>query len=91
MSAWDAHRLGLAHRVLPREQLDDAAAELAGRLAALPAFAVRQTKRCLNLHFRAASDVAFDESLDAEFQSFDTDEHAQAVDAMLDRRKGRQP
>jgi enoyl-CoA hydratase len=86
MSAHEAHRLGLVHQVLPREQLDGAAAELAERIAALPAFAVRQTKRCLNLQFRAAGEVAFAQSLEAEFQSFEDGEHARVIDAMLRRR-----
>jgi enoyl-CoA hydratase/carnithine racemase len=89
VSAHEAHRLGLVHRVLPPEQLHEAAGELAKRIAALPAFAVRQTKRCLNLQFRAAGEVAFTQSLDAEFQSFDDDEHARVIDAMLHRRDER--
>jgi enoyl-CoA hydratase len=89
MPAWDAYRLGLVHQVTPRSQVLDAATGVAERIAALPAFAVRETKRCLNLHFERANEAVFERAMEAEYQSFDTDEHARAMEAMA--RRARRP
>jgi enoyl-CoA hydratase len=83
--AQDAYRLGLVHQVTPRPQVLDAATELAERIAALPAFAVRETKRCLNLHLAHANEAVFERAMEAEYRSFDTHEHARAVEAMAHR------
>jgi enoyl-CoA hydratase len=85
VSAHDAYRLGLVHQVTPRSQSLDAAKRLAERIAALPAIAVRETKRCLNLHLTQTNGAGFDLAMEAEYHSFDTDEHARAVEAVARR------
>lgn len=48
LSAQDAERLGMVNRVVPREDLADAALKVAVALAAQPQFAVRAAKMALN-------------------------------------------
>jgi enoyl-CoA hydratase len=90
LPAAEAHRLGLVHRIVPRADVLAVATELAGRIAALPAQAVQETKRCLDAHVARAAGLVFEQALEAEDRSFDTDEHARAIDAMaaVDRRRG---
>ena len=45
----DALRMGLVNRVVPDDELDAAAMEMARKLAALPPVAVRLNKRLVNL------------------------------------------
>jgi enoyl-CoA hydratase/carnithine racemase len=47
LDAHDAYARGLVHEVVPREQLEERAIQLAQRIAALPAAAVRATKRAV--------------------------------------------
>ncbi|HMG45673.1 MAG TPA: enoyl-CoA hydratase/isomerase family protein [Acidimicrobiales bacterium] len=86
LPAQEAHRLGLVHRIVPRPDVLAVAIALAERIAALPAFAVRETKRCLDAYVAAAARVVFERALAGEDRSFDTDEHRAAVEA-LGRRK----
>jgi enoyl-CoA hydratase len=48
IDAREAHRLGLVNRVVPVGRLEDEVTALAGRIAALPAFAVRTVKKSIN-------------------------------------------
>jgi len=48
MSAFDAERLGLVNRVVPRDQLDIETAALAQKLAAIPTVAIQLNKRAIN-------------------------------------------
>ena len=49
ISAEDALRMGLVNRVVPDDQLEAAAADMAGKLASLPPSVVRLNKRLVNL------------------------------------------
>ncbi|MDE2968071.1 MAG: enoyl-CoA hydratase/isomerase family protein [Chloroflexota bacterium] len=49
ISAEDALRMGLVNRVVPDDQLDEAATEMAGKLASLPPSVVRLNKRLVNM------------------------------------------
>ena len=69
VSAAEAVRLGLANRVVPRDKLLDEAMELARRLAALPAAALRGTKRAVNLHLEQAMATVMETALAAERDS----------------------
>ena len=48
-TAEDALRMGLVNRVVPEDELDEAANEMARKLAALPPAVVRLNKRLVNL------------------------------------------
>ena len=49
IAAEDALRMGLVNRVVPDDQLEAVAAEMAGKLAALPPTVVRTNKRLVNM------------------------------------------
>ena len=49
ITAEDAHRMGLVNRVVPDDQLETAAEEMAVKLAALPPTIVRTNKRLVNM------------------------------------------
>jgi len=75
VAASEAHRLGLAHQVVPAEDLMTNALSFAQRISARPSFAVRETKRALNLHLADAAGISFEAALAAEDRSFDSAEH----------------
>lgn len=49
IGAEDALRMGLVNRVVPDDQLEDAATEMAAKLASLPPLVVRLNKRLVNM------------------------------------------
>ncbi|WP_299577251.1 enoyl-CoA hydratase/isomerase family protein [uncultured Williamsia sp.] len=77
--------LGLANRVVPDDTIKAEALALAHRLAALPARAVQDTKRTLNLHAERAISGVLDYGISAETECFTTPEHRAAIDAFLKR------
>jgi len=70
ISAGDAERFGLATRVVPAADLHSEAMALAQRLAALPRYALRATKRALNLHLERAASGTLDFVCAAESEHF---------------------
>jgi enoyl-CoA hydratase len=74
MSASEAYRLGLIHRVVAENTAVGEARALADQLAALPRHSVSSTKRALNLQVTEAARAAFEVALRAEEESFDTPE-----------------
>jgi enoyl-CoA hydratase len=85
ISAELAVQLGLANRVVPDAELKTEALALAHRLAALPAQAVQDTKRTLNLHAQRAITGILEYGIAAETACFTTDEHRAAIDRFLER------
>lgn len=80
-----AERLGLANRIVPSAQVRDEALTLAHRLAGLPAKALQDTKRALNLHLQQAVTMVLDFAIAAESECFVLPEHKERVDAFLAR------
>jgi enoyl-CoA hydratase len=80
-----AVELGLANRVVPHDQVKEEGLALAHRLAALPAAAVQDTKRALNLHVQRAITGILEYGLSAESETFTTPEHRASIDAFLNR------
>jgi len=78
-----AVQLGLANRVVTGDQLRDEALRLAHRLAALPARALRDTKRALNAHVEKAIAGPLEIAIQAELASFTSQEHVEAVRTLL--------
>jgi enoyl-CoA hydratase len=66
IDAREAQSLGLASRVVPRAQLDDATLALAEQIAKAPPFAIKMMKRSLN---RALDMQGFRVSLEAHFDT----------------------
>lgn len=81
--------LGLANRVVPRDELLDEALRLARRLAAQPAHALRTTKRALNMHLARAVSGVLEYALAEEYTSFDTPEHKAIVQKFLSRKSAK--
>ena len=79
VTAAEAYRLGLANRVVPTAETLEESLHVARRLADLPAHAVRETRRLLNLHVDRAATM-LDECSRAESACFDTVEHRVLLD-----------
>lgn len=80
-----AVELGLANRVVSHEFIKQEGLALAHRLAALPARAVQDTKRTLNLHAERAVTAILEYGISAETECFTTPEHRAAIDKFLNR------
>ncbi|MFJ8021823.1 enoyl-CoA hydratase/isomerase family protein [Streptomyces sp. NPDC096311] len=89
VSAEDAVRLGIANRAVPRDKLLDEAMDLAGRLAALPAQALRETKRAVNRHLEQALDTVMEPALLAERDTMHGPDHIAAVEKIIASRSRR--
>jgi enoyl-CoA hydratase len=84
VSGTEAHRLGLANRVVPVLDVLHEALALAGRLAALPPQAVRHARRLLNSHLDRAA-VILEDCARAEGECFDTEEHRVLLERLSTR------
>ncbi len=87
LNATEAKEVRLVSRVVPHEELMDAAQALAARIAANPPEMVRMTKRLLRegQHTRLSTLL----EMSAAFQALahSTEDHKEAVSAMLEKRK----
>ncbi|MDG2028779.1 MAG: enoyl-CoA hydratase-related protein [Acidimicrobiales bacterium] len=72
--AEEAHRLGLANKVVPDGTSLESALAMAHRMAKLPPQAVQDTKRALNQHLARAATGLVEFCVSAEYRSFDTPE-----------------
>jgi enoyl-CoA hydratase len=80
-------RLGLANRVVPAGDVLPLANDLAQRLAKQPQQALRDTKRAINLHMKAAVDLVLPFALAAEMESFATPEVRDLAMKFMERKK----
>ncbi len=80
-----AVQLGLANRVVPHDQVKQEGLALAHRLAEMPAAAVQDTKRALNLHVQRAMTGILEFGLSAESETFTTPEHRAAIERFIER------
>lgn len=88
VGAADAVRLGIANRVVPDgEKLLEEAMDLAHRLAALPAQALRDTKRAVNLHLEQSLGTVMESALLAERESMSSPEHIAIVEGIISRKR----
>ncbi|MET7475916.1 enoyl-CoA hydratase/isomerase family protein [Streptomyces sp. NPDC005648] len=83
VSAEDAVRLGIANRAVPGDKLMDEAMDLAGRLAALPAQALQETKRAVNRHLEQALGTVMEPALLAERETMHGPDHIAAVERII--------
>lgn len=83
--ATEAHRIGLANKVVPADAVLDTAVELAQRIAGLPAFSVQQTKRALNMHFDGQPRGVLRYSVATESESMTSNAHREIVNRMLEK------
>jgi enoyl-CoA hydratase/carnithine racemase len=78
---------GLVSKVVPDAELLATARELAGRIAANPPHVLRMTKRLLQEARHARLDSVLQLSAAMQSLAHATKDHAEAVDAMLNKRK----
>ncbi|MDH3705042.1 MAG: enoyl-CoA hydratase/isomerase family protein [Acidimicrobiia bacterium] len=83
--AAEAHRLGLANKVVPDGESFASALAFAQRLAALPPQAVQDTKKALNVHLARAATGLVELCASAEHRSFDTPELKANVARFVER------
>ncbi|MGH9114075.1 MAG: enoyl-CoA hydratase/isomerase family protein [Acidimicrobiales bacterium] len=87
--AAEAARLGLVTRVVPRAELDQTVADLAGRLAAGPPLALSMTKRLLDQSAQVTLAQALEAEAKAQALNFGTRDAAEAMVAFVERREPR--
>jgi len=88
LTAEDAYAMGLVTDLVETpETVIGAARQLAERIAALPPLAVQGTKRALNQIFLARANEVFEQALAAEMETFQSDDVAEAISAIKERRK----
>jgi len=86
LPAEEAARLGLVNRVVPRDQLDSAAGELAGRLASGPTKAIGMAKWLLNRSLESDRQTAFDDEAWAQELIVGTADAQEGIRAFAERR-----
>jgi 2-(1,2-epoxy-1,2-dihydrophenyl)acetyl-CoA isomerase len=88
LSAEDAHRLGLVNRVVPAGMHEQAALDLAVRLAEQPPAALALAKSLLDRGVDSTVDAAFEQEVDAALATMATGEAQTAAEAFQDRSGG---
>jgi enoyl-CoA hydratase len=86
ISADEAHRLGMVNEVVPDDQCLERALHWAGRIAANAPMAVQYTKLAVNKLVKDASNTAFDVATALEIVTFQSEDHAEALAAIRERR-----
>jgi len=87
ISASEAARLGLITQVVPDGELDARVDELVTRLGKVAPFALRGTKKAINHTLKGLALSTFEYGIALETQSQLTHDHAEAVQAFIDKRK----
>ena len=83
----DAARIGLVNYGLPTEQVLPKARELAQRLADGPTWAIRWSKLAVNKWLKQQANLIMDAGLAYEALTLTTQDHKEAVKAMIEKRK----
>lgn len=88
LSAEEAHRLGLVNRVVPSGSHEQAALDLAGRLAEQPPAALALAKSLLDHGIDSTESDAFEREVDAAVQTMATGEAQASAQAFRERSGG---
>jgi enoyl-CoA hydratase/carnithine racemase len=86
IDAAEALRIGLANRVVADGDLDAAAAEFAGRLAAQPPIAVRGARRAIDAAWHRGPEESFRLAVDEQIRCIKSEDFKEAREAMLEGR-----
>lgn len=87
IDAQDAARLGLISYCVPDAELDTHVDNLIAKLLKLPPFALKGTKKAINHTLKQLALATFEYGVSLETQSQLTRDHAEAVDAFIEKRK----
>jgi len=82
IDATEALRIGLANRVVADGDVDAAAAELAGRLAAQPPLAVRGARRAIDAAWHEGPDESFKVALEGQIRCLESEDFKEGLLAM---------
>ena len=86
VDADEALRIGLANRVVADGELEAAAAEFAGRLAAQPPIAVRGARRAIDAAWYRGPEESFGLALEAQFRCLESEDFKEGRQAMVEGR-----
>ncbi len=86
VTAEEAHRLGLVNFVCDDQALEDEALAFARRLAAGAPLAIQYTKAAVNKLVKNNLNLAFDHATALEIVTFKSDDHAEALAALQEKR-----
>lgn len=86
VSAHEAERIGLVNEVVPDDEVDRVAMAFALRLASRPPLAVQHTKAAVNNWVKQTALASFDLATASEIATFRSDDHAEALAAMREKR-----
>lgn len=89
VDAGEAHRIGLANKVVPDGMLLEEAQALARRLASLPTRALGQIKRSLYASFESDLETALEREAEGQSICGRTEDHREGVAAFFERREPR--
>ena len=87
MTGADAARIGLVNYALPTDQVMPKARELAQRLADGPTWAIRWSKLAVNKWLKQQANLIMDTGLAYEALTLTTQDHKEAVNALVEKRK----
>jgi enoyl-CoA hydratase/carnithine racemase len=86
IDAQEAHRIGLANRVVPGEKLMEEAYALAGRLTEEPLYALGVTKELLNFEANVSLETALEMEAKAQARCMETSDFIEGYKAFLEKR-----
>jgi enoyl-CoA hydratase/carnithine racemase len=86
IGAAEAQRIGLANRVVPGDDLEAAAAELAARLAAQPPLAVRGARQAIDAAWHGGAEESFRVAVEAQIRCLESRDFREALQAMAEGR-----
>ena len=86
IGAAEAQRIGLANRVVPGDDLEAAAAELAARLAAQPPLAVRGARQAIDAAWHGDAEESFRVAVEAQIRCLESRDFREALQAMAEGR-----
>lgn len=87
VDATEAHRLGLANRVVPHDALLSQVNEIAGRIAHGPLVSYRYMKANVNLAMNTDFRTLLDREAETHLRCGMTEDHAEGVRAFMEKRK----
>jgi enoyl-CoA hydratase/carnithine racemase len=89
IDADEALRIGLANKMVPGHDLEAAAAELAGRVAAQPPLAVRGARQAIEAAWHSGPQESFRLALEAQLRCLKSEDFEEARQAMAEGRPPR--
>lgn len=87
VDAEEAERIGLVNRVVPHDELEEAVAELASRLAGKPALPLRRAKEGLRRSLSSSLDEMLDHEVEAQMECFHSEDAREGIRAFLEKRE----